>query len=67
LESSAVAQNGLPLAQPSESSSKNIDVSYQRFAEWIQCFCVVTFDLELGQSLEVTFPEPLAECDWLID
>jgi hypothetical protein len=22
---------------------------WDRFAEWIHCFCVVTFDLELGQ------------------
>ena len=28
---------------------------YQHFFEWMQCFCVVTFDLELGQSLEVQY------------
>lgn len=25
----------------------------QRFSEWIHCICVVTFDLELGQAMEV--------------
>lgn len=26
---------------------------WQRFANWIHCICVVTFDLELGQAIEV--------------
>ena len=25
-----------------------------RFRRWVTCFCVVTFDLELGQALEVS-------------
>lgn len=25
----------------------------QRLSEWIHCICVVTFDLELGQAMEV--------------
>lgn len=28
---------------------------WERLAEWIHCFCVVTFDLEIGQMIEVLF------------
>ena len=27
---------------------------WDRFQNWIHCICVVTFDLELGQAMEVT-------------
>ena len=27
---------------------------WDRFSHWITCFCVVTFDLELGQVIEVS-------------
>lgn len=27
---------------------------WDRFRKWVTCFCVVTFDLELGQALEVS-------------
>lgn len=26
---------------------------WDRFSNWIHCICIVTFDLELGQTLEV--------------
>ena len=26
---------------------------WDRFRRWVTCFCVVTFDIELGQALEV--------------
>lgn len=26
---------------------------WDRFSQWIYCICVVTFDLELGQAMEV--------------
>lgn len=29
--------------------------TWERFSNWIHCICVVTFDLELGQALEVSF------------
>lgn len=29
---------------------------WDRFAEWMHCVCVVTFDLELGQALEDVYP-----------
>ena len=28
---------------------------WERFSEWIHSICVVTFDLEIGQALEVGF------------
>ncbi|XP_074609232.1 protein DENND6A-like isoform X1 [Acropora palmata] len=29
---------------------------WDRFKRWVTCFCVVTFDLELGQALELVYP-----------
>lgn len=29
---------------------------WERFSGWVHCICVVTFDLELGQALEVIYP-----------
>ncbi|KAL3111600.1 hypothetical protein niasHT_019947 [Heterodera trifolii] len=29
---------------------------WKRFRQWFHCFCVVTFDLELGQTIEVIYP-----------
>ena len=31
----------------------NEDKKWERFSHWIHCICIVTFDLELGQALEV--------------
>lgn len=31
----------------------NKNKKWDRFSEWIHCICVVTFDLELGQAMEV--------------
>ena len=28
---------------------------WDRFSHWLHCVCVVTFDTELGQSIEVCF------------
>uniref|UniRef100_A0A4W5NKW3 UDENN domain-containing protein n=1 Tax=Hucho hucho TaxID=62062 RepID=A0A4W5NKW3_9TELE len=27
-----------------------------RFSSWLECVCVVTFDLELGQAIELVYP-----------
>ncbi|XP_068611241.1 protein DENND6B [Brachionichthys hirsutus] len=29
---------------------------WARFSSWLECVCVVTFDLELGQAIELLFP-----------
>lgn len=31
--------------------------SWDRFSEWIHCICIVTFDLELGQAMELIYPK----------
>ncbi|XP_065067131.1 protein DENND6A-like isoform X2 [Rhopilema esculentum] len=31
-------------------------LTWENFNCWIKCFCIVTFDLELGQVIEKTFP-----------
>lgn len=36
-----------------ELIKNNINKKWERFSEWIHCICVVTFDLELGQAMEV--------------
>ncbi|KAK7896720.1 hypothetical protein WMY93_022045 [Mugilogobius chulae] len=30
---------------------------WARFSSWLECVCVVTFDLELGQALELVYPQ----------
>jgi len=39
--------------------------TWERFSGWVHSICVVTFDLELGQAIESTFPEhvKLSEAD----
>ncbi|OQV19571.1 Protein DENND6B [Hypsibius exemplaris] len=50
-----IPANGVPVeAVPDQKH--HLPSTHQRFLEWMQCFCVVTFDLELGQSLEVVCP-----------
>uniref|UniRef100_A0A182J276 Uncharacterized protein n=1 Tax=Anopheles atroparvus TaxID=41427 RepID=A0A182J276_ANOAO len=31
--------------------------TWDRFSEWLHCICVVTFDLELGQAMELIYPQ----------
>ncbi|XP_053689239.1 protein DENND6 homolog [Sabethes cyaneus] len=31
--------------------------SWERFGEWLHCICIVTFDLELGQAMEMIYPK----------
>jgi len=44
------------LEGPSRSAATDTEVSepWSRFSAWLECVCVVTFDLELGQAIEVT-------------
>lgn len=39
------------------SVENNIKTNWSRFSEWVHCMCVVTFDLELGQAIEVIYPK----------
>lgn len=36
-----------------DSTDNNMQSDISRLSQWIHCICVVTFDLELGQALEV--------------
>ncbi|CAL1527157.1 unnamed protein product [Lymnaea stagnalis] len=40
-----------------DHSNKNLAIlPWDRFNNWIHCACVVTFDLELGQAMELIYP-----------
>lgn len=60
LESGEVNNTAVP--DPKEKThKKNGDsklskksATWERFSNWIHCICVVTFDLELGQAIEVS-------------
>ncbi|XP_052780555.1 protein DENND6A-like isoform X2 [Mya arenaria] len=42
---------------PTEDSQKSPSVlPWDRFSNWLHCACVVTFDLELGQAMEIIYP-----------
>lgn len=51
------------MSVPSCSTSKELDNGtteeevvygkWERFSNWVHCICIVTFDLELGQAIEV--------------
>ena len=38
---------------PEESPKSPTLLPWDRFSNWLHCACVVTFDLELGQAMEV--------------
>lgn len=41
---------------PDEGVAKLIEPparSWEKFSQWVCCVCIVTFDLELGQTIEV--------------
>lgn len=40
----------------SNSSQKQKYQPWERFSNWIHCICIVTFDLELGQAMEIIYP-----------
>ena len=37
----------------STSCEKKDEIQWNQFSQWVHCFAVVTFDLELGQAMEV--------------
>lgn len=38
---------------PEEEDSDPVLLPWDRFSAWLHCICVVGFDLELGQAVEV--------------
>ncbi|XP_032122099.1 protein DENND6B isoform X2 [Sapajus apella] len=48
---------GLGAAGPGSSCrAARPPAPWARFSAWLECVCVVTFDLELGQALELVYP-----------
>uniref|UniRef100_A0A3B3TWC4 DENN/MADD domain containing 6B n=1 Tax=Poecilia latipinna TaxID=48699 RepID=A0A3B3TWC4_9TELE len=40
-----------------EEASADSRSGWTRFSSWLECVCVVTFDLELGQAIELVYPQ----------
>lgn len=51
------AGGGLGVARSTSSgrAARASAIPWARFSAWLECVCVVTFDLELGQALEVSY------------
>ncbi|XP_026857939.1 DENN/MADD domain containing 6Aa isoform X1 [Electrophorus electricus] len=43
----------MPVDGPREEESEQLFLPWDRFSAWLHCICVVGFDLELGQAVEV--------------
>lgn len=62
------AGGGLGVARSTSSgrAARASAIPWARFSAWLECVCVVTFDLELGQALEVSYglvnPPELSPC-----
>uniref|UniRef100_A0A3Q2R306 DENN/MADD domain containing 6B n=1 Tax=Fundulus heteroclitus TaxID=8078 RepID=A0A3Q2R306_FUNHE len=56
---------GSPLRMEAAADSRS---AWARFSSWLECVCVVTFDLELGQAIEkssicyLSFPDSYSGC-----
>ncbi|KAF5901673.1 protein DENND6B [Clarias magur] len=42
--------------QESRGTDAESSVPWARFSAWLECVCVVTFDLDLGQAIELIYP-----------
>lgn len=55
--SSLLTDNSDLYSNTCDNSSLNTSLlPWERLADWIHCFCVVTFDLEIGQMIEEIYP-----------
>ncbi|XP_067934574.1 protein DENND6A-like isoform X2 [Watersipora subatra] len=50
----------LDIHQATEESSL---LPWDKFSHWIHCICIVTFDLEVGQALELIYPRHVTLSD----
>ncbi|XP_077356438.1 protein DENND6B isoform X1 [Festucalex cinctus] len=41
---------------PLDGEDADLRRPWARFSSWLECTCVVTFDLELGQAIEMVYP-----------
>lgn len=52
--SSPTSGDTSPIYSSLQSDKQDVSVlPWDRFSRWVYCICVVTFDLELGQAMEV--------------
>lgn len=47
---------GVARSTSSGRAARASAIPWARFSAWLECVCVVTFDLELGQALELVYP-----------
>ena len=50
----AMAEGGVPSVSAGQGQGGGSGVNWEGFSHWACCACVVTFDLELGQAMEVS-------------
>ncbi|XP_017297652.1 protein DENND6B isoform X3 [Kryptolebias marmoratus] len=48
---------GSPRREEAAADSGDGRSAWARFSSWLECVCVVTFDLELGQAIELVYPQ----------
>ncbi|KAM9444364.1 protein DENND6A [Clarias gariepinus] len=46
----------MPVDGPGDAEPEQLLLPWDRFSAWLHCVCVVGFDLELGQAVEVIYP-----------
>lgn len=49
-----LAANGSNLDDSLTNKDMSSVLPWDRFSSWIHCICIVTFDLEVGQAIEVS-------------
>ncbi|KAL6046182.1 hypothetical protein STEG23_035492 [Scotinomys teguina] len=56
-EAAALAAAGVVLEDDEEDDGRRGLLRWDSFSAWLHCVCVVGFDLELGQAVEVIYPQ----------
>lgn len=56
-EAAALAAAGVALEDDEEDDGRRGLLRWDGFSAWLHCVCVVGFDLELGQAVEVIYPQ----------
>nr|SVE72831.1 EOG090X031T [Ceriodaphnia reticulata] len=55
-EASSLLSETTDLYNSDDNSLNTSLLPWERLSDWIHCFCVVTFDLEIGQMIEEIYP-----------
>lgn len=54
MDSKILGSSNNPYLNDDDAGNKSVALlPWDQFSNWIHCACVVTFDLELGQAMEV--------------